>query len=329
MILERLPEDLVASPNVRVLLRAGPTAVMHKRLDRSIHDQEILLSVDAIAVVLVGTQRIRSSDGQTIAVEANELVHLPRGLYAVSDFVATQAVCNPPAVSKSFEVVLFFYDEPVLREFVLEHGSVEDVASAGTLIRSYPLDAEVRRFVDATVDLYDEDSQLKGAPLAKLKAKEFLYVLESQNSAPELMTELSQLRAPMTRRLIGELMEAHYSNNLRVADYAALTGRSTSTFVRDFRRLFGTSPKAWLIERRLSKARSLLMQTDLRVIDVAAEVGYGNVSHFARSYQARFGHPPRAHQGISDAKRALMNGLRKGHTSDSLASLLYTRSIRV
>ncbi len=59
---------------------------MHKRLDRSIHEQEILLSVDAIVVVLVGTQRIRSPDGQTVKVEANELVHLlPRGLYAVSE----------------------------------------------------------------------------------------------------------------------------------------------------------------------------------------------------------------------------------------------------
>ncbi len=79
-----------------------------------------------------------------------------------------------------------------------------------------------------------------------------------------------------------------------VADYAALTGRSTSAFVRDFRRLFGVSPKTWLIEQRLTKARNLLAQTDLRVIDVAIEVGYGNVSHFARAYQARFGYPPSA-----------------------------------
>lgn len=292
VILEKLPEDLVDSPRVRVLLQDGLTAVMHKRLERSIHAQEILVSVDAIVIVLAGTQRIRGSDGQTVKVDANELVHLPRGLYAVSDFVAARSASNPSPEGKSFEVVLFFFDEPVLREFALEHGSVKAVAPSGTLVRSYPLDAEVRRFVEATAALYDKGSRLKGPSLTNLKVKEFLYVLESQNSAPELMTGLSQLRAPMSRRLIGEFMEAHYSNNLRVADYAALTGRSTSTFVRDFRRLFGMSPKTWLIEQRLTKARSLLVQTDLRVIDVAIEVGYGNVSHFARSYQARFGHPP-------------------------------------
>ncbi len=294
MILEKLPEDLVESPHVRVLLQDGLAAVMHKRLDLSIHEQEILLSADAIVVLLCGAQRIRASDGQIINVEANQFVHLPRGLYAVSDFVAAETGAQDHAPVPLFEAVIFFFDEPVLRQFVLEQGPAPVVASAATLIRSYPLDEEVFRFVTATIGLYTESSRLNGASLTQLKLKELLYVLQSRKSAPDLIAELSLLRSPMNRQLIGEFMEAHYASNLGVADYAALTGRSTSTFARDFRRLFGVSPKTWLTEKRLTRARHLLTNTDLRIIDVAVEAGYGNTSHFARAYHARFGHPPSA-----------------------------------
>ena len=81
--------------------------------------------------------------------------------------------------------------------------------------------------------------------------------------------------------------------NLKVADYALLTGRSVSTFMREFKKLYQTTPNQWLIERRLEKAHHLLTHTDMNVTDVAVEVGYDNVSHFIKAYKIRHRQTPK------------------------------------
>ncbi|MBL4673950.1 MAG: helix-turn-helix transcriptional regulator, partial [Arenicella sp.] len=86
----------------------------------------------------------------------------------------------------------------------------------------------------------------------------------------------------------------NYLSNLKISDYAILTGRSDSTFNRDFKRLFGTTPKKWLITKRLSKSHQLLCNTELNVTQVAIEVGYENVSHFIAAYKKTYGVTPKS-----------------------------------
>jgi len=89
-------------------------------------------------------------------------------------------------------------------------------------------------------------------------------------------------------------MEDNYLSNLKISDYATLTGRSDSSFNRDFKRLFGTTPKKWLITKRLSKSHKLLRNTNLNVTQIAMEVGYENVSHFIEAYKKRYGMTPKS-----------------------------------
>lgn len=87
-------------------------------------------------------------------------------------------------------------------------------------------------------------------------------------------------------------MKKNYLRNLRVEDYALLTGRSKSTFIREFKQLYNNTPNQWLITQRLDKAHEILTNSESSVTDVAFEVGYENVSHFISAYKRRFNITP-------------------------------------
>jgi len=86
-------------------------------------------------------------------------------------------------------------------------------------------------------------------------------------------------------------MRDNYDKNLTVADFASLSGRSLSSFNRDFKRKYGKPPKQWLIENRMIKAAQLL-ENGSSVTNCALDVGYSNTSHFIKSYKSMHGKTP-------------------------------------
>lgn len=70
-------------------------------------------------------------------------------------------------------------------------------------------------------------------------------------------------------------------------------GCSTRQSQRIFRVAVGCSPSEYLTELRLKQAALLLTTTSLSVSEVALEVGYMSLSHFAKAFRMRFGHTPR------------------------------------
>ena len=61
---------------------------------------------------------------------------------------------------------------------------------------------------------------------------------------------------------------------------------------RKMRALIGISPSAFIRDYRLDRAKELLQTTDQNVSEVAFKVGYKNLAHFSKSFQAKYGHPP-------------------------------------
>jgi len=110
------------------------------------------------------------------------------------------------------------------------------------------------------------------------------------------------VRHPRLSRVI-ERMEASIEDPLSPADLAAEVGMSTRQLERLFRRYLNRSPKRYYMELRLARARNLLMQTDLSVINVALACGFSSPSHFSKCYRAQYGTTPyreRGAQGLED-----------------------------
>lgn len=110
------------------------------------------------------------------------------------------------------------------------------------------------------------------------------------------------VRHPRLSRVI-EIMEASIEDPVSPAELAEEVGMSTRQLERLFRRYLNRSPKRYYMELRLAKARNLLMQTDLSVINVALACGFASPSHFSKCYRAQYGTTPyreRGAHGIED-----------------------------
>ena len=90
-----------------------------------------------------------------------------------------------------------------------------------------------------------------------------------------------------------ELMEEHLEEPLPRSDLARRTGLSTRQLERLFRKYLGRTPTRYYQELRLYRARTLLTQTSLSVLDVALACGFVSASHFSKCYRDFFGVPPR------------------------------------
>ncbi len=79
-------------------------------------------------------------------------------------------------------------------------------------------------------------------------------------------------------------------------------GMSTRQLERLFRRYLNRSPKRYYMEMRLAKARNLLQQTDMSVINVALACGFASPSHFSKCYRALYRTTPYRERGASGAE---------------------------
>ena len=78
-------------------------------------------------------------------------------------------------------------------------------------------------------------------------------------------------------------------------------GMSTRQLERLFRRYLNRSPKRYYMELRLNRARNLLVQTDMSVIQVALACGFASPSHFSKCYRAQFETTPYRERGAAAA----------------------------
>lgn len=96
------------------------------------------------------------------------------------------------------------------------------------------------------------------------------------------------------------MMEENIEEPISPADLAEDVGMSTRQLERLFRRYLSRSPKRYYMELRLKKARNLLMQTDMSVINVALACGFASPSHFSKCYRALYKTTPYRERGTSE-----------------------------
>ena len=89
-------------------------------------------------------------------------------------------------------------------------------------------------------------------------------------------------------------MQAHLDEHLPLSSLADLSGLSPSQFARAFRAATGKPPHGYLLDLRIKRARDLLENTDLPVIEVGMQCGFEQPNHFATMFRKAVGLSPRA-----------------------------------
>jgi AraC-like DNA-binding protein len=99
---------------------------------------------------------------------------------------------------------------------------------------------------------------------------------------------------PRLRRVV-DFIDANIESDLSLETLAAAAGVNRFHFLRMFKRTFGTTPYAYVTQRRVARGKALLAQ-GVAVAAAALAVGFFDQSHFANRFRQTYGMTPRTFQ---------------------------------
>ncbi|NCD70252.1 helix-turn-helix domain-containing protein [Mucilaginibacter agri] len=125
--------------------------------------------------------------------------------------------------------------------------------------------------------------------IAALKVAEAIHVLRAINNAADGL--LGHFEAPGKLDLV-QFMEQNFMFNLPVEKFGYLTGRSLTTFKKDFKSAFKNTPGRWLTKKRLELAHYQIVEQKRKPSEVYLDAGFENLSHFSFAFKKLFGYSP-------------------------------------
>ena len=135
-------------------------------------------------------------------------------------------------------------------------------------------------------DLYFEEPNM-----VLLKNKLFELLFHLSNTDREILNQFLDLRTDFTNGF-KTIIEENVMNSISIDELCILTGRSQSSFRRDFNSIYNMPPSQWIRERKLEKAKEMFLGTKLSVTDVCYALGFESITHFSRLFKSHFGRSP-------------------------------------
>lgn len=271
-------------------LRLDGVSVIESSLHLTEEENSILLPEHhTLMMVLEGSARL-AYGRQSTAIHKNEMVLLKK-----ATAVRIRKTGNADGI---FNSLCFFLNDKLLKTFLTMQPISVAMAKEESRLEANAMSSCLVAFA-ASLKPYFSNPDAINPGLLKLKIMEMLYDISECN--PELFRHILRLKQP-ARMDIRQVVEQHYASPMTISELASLSGRSLSSFKRDFQHAYNRPPAAWIRERRLEKAMEILRHTAMSVSDVCYALGFRNPAHFSRLFKAHHGIPP---SGVLKAKNNL------------------------
>ena len=138
-----------------------------------------------------------------------------------------------------------------------------------------------------------------GARIAQRTSEQFIVDRVRNDRDPQYVPLRAQVGVSHESLIrVAQLMEAHIERPLALDAIASATGLSRRQIERLFRRHLNCVPKRYYLQMRLRRARELLLQTAMPIMDITTACGFQSPPHFSKCYRNEFGCPPSAERQI-------------------------------
>ncbi|TDE14682.1 helix-turn-helix domain-containing protein [Dyadobacter psychrotolerans] len=222
----------------------------------------------------------------TIFDEAGNEHHLQPGDYCFARRNSLARYLKKSPENGRFESVALFFSQDFLRSFGREYRvSADCVLNKNAIIKldPHPLFANYVQSRNAYKGVVENED------IMALKNKEIILILLKTN--PELRNLLFDFTDP-DKIDLATFMTRNFRFNVSLQRFGYLTGRSLTSFKRDFEKTFHMAPGRWLLEKRLNEARFLIEKNGAKPSEVYLEVGFEDLSHFSFAFKKMFGISP-------------------------------------
>lgn len=220
-----------------------------------------------------------SSQDQEVLAEAGDCIFIRKGAHSIYQYFDDE-----------FCSLFMFVPDEFIKDTLLENRV--NIEETDTKNDSPPI---LRVHADKMLEAYflsflSYISNTKNSvkKLAELKFRELILIVASGTENPEIVRYFRSL-CNTSGPSVQSVMESNYTYPMKLEEYARLSGRSLSTFKRDFKEVYRTTPGKWLTKKRLNHGRYLLETTDKSVTEVVLDCGFKNSSHFSHAFKKEFG----------------------------------------
>lgn len=233
----------------------------------------LVLQVSGQFTLETSSQQISMKSGEMLLIGKNQLGNITK-------------IPLPP--EGCYETIVITLQEELLRKMVLEEQIVTSQKYNGASNILIPGNAFLQGYFQSIVPYVRNPVKEMLETMGMLKVKEAVKLV--LHTMPELSGFLFDFSEPYKIDL-EKFMHSNFQFNVPVERFAQLTGRSLAGFKRDFNKTFGTSPRQWLMERRLTEARHLI-EKKKKPSTIYLDLGFESLSHFSHSFKKKFGKTP-------------------------------------
>lgn len=221
--------------------------------------------------------------------------HLKKGdAFFIKRNHLVRKIKQPSKNGEPFKGLFLQLKMPFLKKMLNEHRITVPLVSNPTMAKSVYLMLEKHPFLNGlftSLEQYFDAQQYPSKELMEAKLQEAVFTLLQLK--PDLGQVLFDFTEPWKINL-EDFMNKNYKCDLSIEEFAHYTGRSLSSFKKDFAQVFHLTPSRWIVKRRLEEAKWLMEKQRRKPTDVYLEVGFKNLSHFSTAFKKEFGIPPSA-----------------------------------
>lgn len=249
-----------------------------KTFDRFISNHILVYVYSGELILQKNNKKEVIKKGEALFIKKNHLV---------------QKIKQPSKTGEAFKAIFIELNTPFLKQILKDNPQLnntnialeEKKNSNYIYLGSHPF----LKGLFLSIEQYFETQTYPSKELINNKLKEAVFVLLQTNEF--LAKILFDFSAPWKINL-SEFMENNYTSNLSLEEFAHFTGRSLSSFKREFQNIFSTTPGKWIIKKRLELAHSEIINSNKQITDICYEVGFKNLSHFSKAFKSEFGLAP-------------------------------------
>ena len=231
--------------------------------------------------------------GELDLIAPDKKYHLKKGdSFFIKRNHLVKKIKQPSKNGEPFKGLFLQLKMPFLKRMLHEHNITVPLVSNPVTAKSTYVMLEKHPFLNGlffSLEQYFDAQQYPSKELMEIKLQEAVFTLLQLR--PDLGQVLFDFSEPWKINL-EDFMNKNYKCDLTVEEFAHYTGRSLSTFKKDFAEIFHNTPSRWIVKRRLEEAKCLMEKLGKKPADVYLEVGFKNLSHFSTAFKREFGISP-------------------------------------
>lgn len=244
---------------------------------------QIYFEENTLVYILEGDKIFRS-DRSEFRVQKGDLLFVKKDYTLFSE-----------STHENYQSLVFFINHNIIKRFIEQYNDLlrqSRLKDSPNWVLQMKADVSFEKFIESVLLYFNSKTDYLNQFL-EIKAQELLLYLLEFDKNNQFKSFLVQNFSD-DKTDLDTVVNAFFLKNITIEELAKISGRSLSTFKRDFKEKYQASPAAYIRKKKMDYAYFLLKNQLKNVEETATAVGFESVSHFIKVFKAEFGEKPKS-----------------------------------